>query len=135
MYKNRGSRGSVGGSLVNRECVERLEYGRDSVRGQRDSRKLVPVVRTACQAIVSSNCLRDRRRFPRAVSTRGRKNISSPIVSPDTRTNRTNRNSIHCTSLGKRSADMWRKTSLARVELVRGSGPVHLNPDRLSRLG
>jgi hypothetical protein len=28
---------------------------------------------------------------------------------------------------------MWRKMSLARVELVRGSGPVHLNPDRLSR--
>lgn len=62
-----------------------------------------------------------------AVSTCGRKNRSSPIVSPDIRSNRTNRNSIHCTSLGKRSADMWRKMSLARVELVRGSGPVHLN--------
>jgi hypothetical protein len=67
--------------------------------------------------------------------TRGRKNRSSPIVSPDIRSNRTNRNSIQCTSLGKRSADMWRKMSLARVESVRGSGPVHLNPEQTVEIG
>jgi hypothetical protein len=32
-----------------------------------------------CQVIVSSSCLRNRHRFPRAVSTCGRKNRSSPI--------------------------------------------------------
>jgi hypothetical protein len=56
--KNRGSKDSAGGSAASGECVEGLEYGRDSVRGQRDSRKLVPGAPTACQVIVSSNCLR-----------------------------------------------------------------------------
>jgi hypothetical protein len=46
---------------------------------------------------------------PDSLSNSTRASISSPIVSPDTRSNRTNRNSIHCTSLGKRSADMWLK--------------------------
>ena len=53
-----------------------------------------------------SNCPRARRRFHVAVSTRGRKNRCSPILSPDFRSNRTSRNSTQCASLGKAKADM-----------------------------
>jgi hypothetical protein len=98
--------GIASGAAQSAKNVSRLEYGRDSIPGQMDSRKLVPVARTACQVIVSSSCLRTRQRFPRAVSTRGRKNRSSPIVSPDIRSNPTNRNSIQCTSVGKRNSDI-----------------------------